>query len=201
MGFMMNGGWVMVVLLGLSVTSLAIVLQKIVLLKSTKISPNFVHSLKAKLMTDGPDEVWKKLKNSRKLVGKIAAKSIEKHASSEASLSSEITELTKKDVEELTSKMNLLSMIITTAPVLGLLGTVLGLMDVFSVIAVEGTGQAELLSAGISKALVTTVTGLSLAIPLMFIHQFIGDKIDERLDEWNTIAVQLVTFLNDRKNA
>ena len=92
-------------------------------------------------------------------------------------------------------------MIITTAPVLGLLGTVLGLMDVFSVIAVEGTGQAELLSAGISKALVTTVTGLSLAIPLMFIHQFIEDKIDERLDEWNTVAVQLVAFLNDRKSA
>lgn len=151
-------------------------------------------------MTDGPEKVSVKLKKSRQLAGKIAAKSIEKYASSEATLSSEITELTKKDVQELTSKMNLLSMIITSAPVLGLLGTVLGLMDVFSVIAVEGSGQAELLSAGISKALVTTVTGLSLAIPLMFIHQFIGDKIDERLDEWDAIAVQLVAFLNDRKN-
>ena len=66
-------------------------------------------------------------------------------------------------------------MVATIAPVLGLLGTVLGLMDVFAVLAVEGVGDAQLLSAGISKAL-TTVAGLSLAIPLIFVHQLLTQK-------------------------
>ena len=51
----------------------------------------------------------------------------------------------------------------------------------------EWGGDAQELSAGISKALVTTVAGLSLAIPLMFIHQFLSSKISQRLDEWDQI--------------
>ena len=74
-------------------------------------------------------------------------------------------------------------------------------MDVFSVIAIEGVGKAELLSAGISKALVTTVAGLSLAIPLMFIHQMIHEKINKRLDEWNNIPVQLSAYVKGLPNA
>ena len=201
MGLIINGGWVMAVLIGLSITSLAIILQKLVLLKSTRVNQNFIQTVKGKLTTDSVESVVKELQYSRQVAGQIAAKSIEKHGASDAAISAEILEVTKTDVQQLTSKMGLLSMIITTAPVLGLLGTVLGLMDVFSVIALEGTGQAELLSDGISKALVTTVAGLSLAIPLMFIHQFLNSKIDQRLDEWDNIPVQLVAFLNDRANA
>ena len=163
MGLIINGGWVMAVLIGLSITSLAIILQKLVLLKSTRVNQNFIQTVKGKLTTDSVESVVKELQYSRQVAGQIAAKSIEKHGASDAAISAEILEVTKTDVQQLTSKMGLLSMIITTAPVLGLLGTVLGLMDVFSVIALEGTGQAELLSDGISKALVTTVAGLSLA--------------------------------------
>ena len=123
------------------------------------------------------------------MAGQIAAKSIEQHESSKDVLQAEINHVTRKDMDELLSKMNVLSIIVTAAPVLGLLGTVLGLMDVFSVIAVDGSVNVELLSGGISKALVTTVAGLSLSVPLMFIHQFLDSKIDERLNEWENIQL------------
>ncbi len=194
----MNGGWVMVALLILSVTALAIVLQKLFLIKKTTLKPNFIQSIKTRLSTDTKENLIDELILSKRVSGKIAAKTIEKYGVSESVINAEIFDLTKDDITNLTSKMNLLSMIITTAPILGLLGTVLGLMDVFSVIAVEGTGQAELLSAGISKALVTTVTGLSLAIPLMFVHQFLTSKIDDRLDEWDNIPVQLLAYMSDQ---
>ena len=197
MGLISNGGWVMAVILGLSITALAIVLQKLLMIKATRSEDNFIQSVKTKLTTESRESVLKGLQYAH-TAGQIAAKSIEKHGASDAAISAEIAEVCKQDVKELTSKMSVLSMIITTAPVLGLLGTVLGLMDVFSVIALEGTGQAELLSAGISKALVTTVAGLSLAIPLMFVHQFLNAKINERLDEWDNIPVQLLAVLNDR---
>ena len=198
MAVLMNGGWVMVALLILSVTALAIVLQKLFLIKKTTLKPNFIQSIKTRLSTDTKENLIDELILSKRVSGKIAAKTIEKYGVSESVINAEIFDLTKDDITNLTSKMNLLSMIITTAPILGLLGTVLGLMDVFSVIAVEGTGQAELLSAGISKALVTTVTGLSLAIPLMFVHQFLTSKIDDRLDEWDNIPVQLLAYMSDQ---
>ena len=93
------------------------------------------------------------------------------------------------------SKIGFISMVATISPVLGLLGTVLGLMDVFSVLAVEGVGNAQLLSGGISKALITTVAGLSLAIPLMFVHQLLTQKVEKRLDQWDRIPTQLVALL------
>ena len=126
MGLIINGGWVMLVLISLSVTALAIVLQKLLVLKSTTTKGNFIQSVKTKLTTDSPESVVKELQYSRDISGQIAAKSIEKFGSSDAAITAEIAEITKRDVAQLTSKMNVLSMIITTAPVLGLLGTVLG---------------------------------------------------------------------------
>ncbi len=197
MEVLINGGWVMVALLGLSITSLAIVLQKLLLIRKTTLKPNFLQLIKTKLSTHTKENLINELRESRRISGKIAAKTIEKFGATEAVIHAEIFDLTKEDITNLTSKMNLLSMIITAAPILGLLGTVLGLMDVFAVIAVEGSVQAELLSAGISKALVTTVTGLSLALPLMFVHQFMTEKIEDRLDEWDNIPVQLIAYMSD----
>ena len=201
MGLMVNGGWVMLILFGLSITAGAIVFQKILMLRATALNQQFIQTVKAKLKTQGVDVVMNELRYSSQVEDQIAAKTIEVLGASQDTLAAEICELTRQDVESLTGKMNVLSMIITAAPVLGLLGTVLGLMDVFSVIAIDGVGKAELLSAGISKALVTTVAGLSLAIPLMFIHQMIHEKINKRLDEWNNIPVQLSAYVKGLPNA
>ena len=195
MGFLQAGGVVLWLILGLSVTALAIAIQKVLLLKASAIDAQFIHTVKAKLTTDQKESVVKELQYSRQLEGQLAAVAIQKYNGSDAAIAAELDTVIRADVARLNNKMSVLSIIITVAPVLGLLGTVLGLMDVFSVLAVNGVGDAQELSAGISKALVTTVAGLSLAIPLMFIHQFLSSKISQRLDEWDQIPTQLVAHL------
>lgn len=195
MGFLQAGGVVLWLILGLSVTALAIAIQKVLLLKASAIDAQFIHTVKAKLTTDQKESVVKELQYSRQLEGQLAAVAIQKYNGSDAAIAAELDAVIRADVARLNNKMSVLSIIITVAPVLGLLGTVLGLMDVFSVLAVNGVGDAQELSAGISKALVTTVAGLSLAIPLMFIHQFLSSKISQRLDEWDQIPTQLVAHL------
>jgi len=64
---------------------------------------------------------------------------------------------------------------------LGLLGTVLGMVDVFSDIMLQGTGNTAVLAGGISKALITTAAGLSVAIPAVIFHRALARKIDELL--------------------
>jgi len=68
--------------------------------------------------------------------------------------------------------LGLIEIVAATAPLLGLLGTVLGMVDVFDVISVEGVGDAQSFSVGIKKALYTTVAGLCIGIPALalFIH-------------------------------
>jgi biopolymer transport protein ExbB len=196
MGLIETGGWVIVVLLGLSIASVAIVIEKLWVLNATKVPQQLLSSVLLKLSTQSNTQVCQDLWQMQHVAGRIAATTIEKKAMPPHIFSTEIANVTRNDTKQLTSRINFLSVIITTAPVLGLLGTVLGLMDVFSAIAMEGTLKAELLSAGISKALITTVAGLALSVPLMFIHQYLESKIDDRLNDWDDISVQLLTALH-----
>ncbi len=72
----------------------------------------------------------------------------------------------------------LLELVAAITPLMGLLGTVLGMIDVFDTIANQGVGQAQALSAGISKALLTTVAGLSVAIPSLAAFSLFSKKVD-----------------------
>ena len=138
--------------------------------------------------------VIKELQYSSSVSGKIAWKSLVFAHASDDIVSAELQGVTAHDIRQLTGNMNVLSIIITVAPILGLLGTVLGLMDVFSVIAASASADMKQLSMGISKALITTVAGLSLAIPLLFLHQWVQNAIDKRLNDWDGIPQQLIAY-------
>jgi biopolymer transport protein ExbB len=199
MSVIINGGWVMVALLACSVTAIAIVIQKLIILNDTKIKRSFVASVIDRLSVEKTKTVLDDLQVLTGTSGRIATTCLTYYSAADDVLEYQLSAITKPDRQRLESKMNALSIIITVAPVLGLLGTVLGLMDVFSVIALEGTGQTELLSAGISKALITTVAGLSLAIPLMFIFQFLQSRIAAHYDAWDDFARQLIPLCKKRK--
>jgi biopolymer transport protein ExbB len=79
------------------------------------------------------------------------------------------------------------------APLLGLLGTVTGMIHTFRLISVFGTGDPRLLSAGISEALITTEAGLVVAIPLLLLHAFLSRRV-QRLSEG--LETSAITFLN-----
>ncbi len=78
--------------------------------------------------------------------------------------------------DKLRSWLPFIAITAATAPLLGLLGTVSGLIRTFSVITVEGTGEAQSISGGISEALITTLFGLSVAIPAFMLHALLSRK-------------------------
>lgn len=75
--------------------------------------------------------------------------------------------------------LNTLGSIAVLTPLIGLLGTVLGMITVFQVIMTEGAGQAELLAGGIAEALITTAAGLGIAIPSLLFYRYFNRRIDE----------------------
>jgi biopolymer transport protein ExbB len=86
----------------------------------------------------------------------------------------------------------------TSAPLLGLLGTVTGIMNTFSLMTVFGTGDPKTLSSGISEALITTEYGLIVAIPSLLLHAFLSRRARRVLDEMEQVAI---AFLNQLRKS
>jgi len=86
-----------------------------------------------------------------------------------------------------------LATIVAGAPLLGLLGTVIGMIKIFSVVATAGSSITEQLSSGISQALITTATGLVIAIPALFTHSYLESRAVSILSD---IEAQILDFLH-----
>jgi biopolymer transport protein ExbB len=86
-----------------------------------------------------------------------------------------------------------LATIVAGAPLLGLLGTVIGMIKIFAVVATAGSGITEQLSSGISQALITTATGLVIAIPALFTHSYLESRALSILSD---IESQILDFLH-----
>lgn len=99
---------------------------------------------------------------------------------------------------ELESQMNVLSMAVSGAPFLGLLGTVWGVMDAFGGIAVAGNANLAAMAPGVSGALITTVVGLLVAIPAMFGYNFLVTSIRSLLVRCDNFAAELSSEIEHR---
>jgi len=113
-------------------------------------------------------------------------------------------EMTKESIEDigrhvtlaLGRNLNTLGTIAAISPLLGLLGTVFGMIKVFAVITTEGVGNPETLAAGISVALVTTATGLIVAIPSLIFYRYFRGRIDRIVVNMEQEAMKLIEILH-----
>jgi biopolymer transport protein ExbB len=95
--------------------------------------------------------------------------------------------------------LSTLGMLAAIAPLLGLLGTVTGMIETFHAITLHGTGDPRLMSGGISEALVTTMLGLSTAIPLMLAQTMFNRTVDNRIGEMEEKAMALVNIIHKNR--
>ena len=111
-------------------------------------------------------------------VGKVLRTVLSKNYAGREGAEKALEELFSADVPKLESGLTWISVIAATAPLLGLLGTVMGMIELFDVITMHGTSDPKLLAGGISIALVTTESGLIVAIPLQLLHTFLVNRAD-----------------------
>lgn len=101
----------------------------------------------------------------------------------------------RQEVRHLEKGLTILETIAVIAPLMGLLGTVLGMIKVFGVIKEQGIGQAAALSGGISEALITTVTGLFIGIPVLIFFNYFSRKADNfvlDIEKYSIILIQKI---------
>jgi biopolymer transport protein ExbB len=104
-------------------------------------------------------------------------------------------------VHDLERYLNTLGTIAAIAPLLGLLGTVVGMIKVFAEITTQGTGNASALAGGISEALITTAAGLlTVAIPALVMHRYFTGRIDGIVVELEQETIKLVDALHSEEH-
>ena len=197
------GGWLMVPILLCSVISAAICVERFWTLRATQIVPkNLLVQVWNWIRSNEMDN--KKLRELRtgSPLGQILAAGISNHKRGREQMKESIEEVAGHVVHEMERYLNTLGTVAAVTPLLGLLGTVIGMIKVFTAIKLEGTGNAAVLAGGISEALITTAAGLSVAIPSLFFFRFFQRRVDELVITMEQEALKLVEVLNgDRTNA
>ena len=105
-------------------------------------------------------------------------------------------EVGSRETMELQRYLGLLATIANIAPLLGLLGTVIGMIEAFHILAAVGSGSPATLGGGISEALITTAAGLSVAVPMILIHRYLSswaERLTLRMEEYTGQIVDLVS--------
>lgn len=195
-----SGGWLMLPILLCSVLALAIILERFWTLRPNRIAPKNLLSevwgwIRSNQLTA---ERMHELRTSTPL-GRILAAGLSNSKYGRDIMKESIQEVASHVIHEMERYLNTLGTIALIAPLLGLLGTVIGMIKVFTAIMVQGTGNANVLAGGISEALITTAAGLSVAIPTLIFHRLFQRRIDELVVDMEQEAVKLVdVFHGDR---
>lgn len=105
-----------------------------------------------------------------------------------------------REMPRLERFLSTLGVLAAIAPLLGLLGTVTGMINTFQVISTFGTGDPKMMSGGISEALITTQLGLAVAIPIMLYHHFLERRVDKILGNIEEKSAAVVISLMDQNN-
>jgi len=173
------GGWLMVLILLCSILALAICVERLYTLNPKKIAPPHLLATVWKQLKAGELDTQRlrSLRQSSPL-GRILAAGLANANHGREVMKESIQDAASHVVHDLERYLNTLGTIAAVAPLLGLLGTVVGMIKVFAQIMAQGTGNASALAGGISEALITTAAGLAVAIPALVMHRYFVGRID-----------------------
>ena len=191
------GGWLMLPIILCSIIAIAIVIERFWTLNPTRIAPRNVLAV-----------VWGKIKHNqldsgelRELrisspLGQILAAGLVNSKSGRSIMTESIEQAASHVVHDLERYLSTLGTIAAITPLLGLLGTVFGMIRVFSEIMAQGTGNANALAGGISEALITTAAGLCVGIPALMFYRMFLRRVESLVIDLERESIKLVDALH-----
>ncbi|OED39937.1 biopolymer transporter ExbB [Chromatiales bacterium (ex Bugula neritina AB1)] len=196
------GGWLMLPILTCSVVAMAIVAERCWVLRQNRILPsNLANQARRWLIDDGiPDEKIRLLQNNSPLGRILAAGLANRHLPREK-IKNSVEEVGSHVAHELQRFLNALGTIATITPLLGLLGTVIGMISVFTRITSAGVGNPTELAGGISTALITTAAGLAVAIPSLMMYRYFRGRIETLVVDMEQESLKLIDAIESALNA
>lgn len=192
-----SGGWLMLPIILCSIVAMGIITERLWTLQRKKIlPPDLVPQLWRLAKEKKIDDITlRKIKLSSPLGAILSSGLVNKHHGREM-MKTSIEETGRQVVHDLERFLNPLGTIASITPLLGLLGTVVGMIKVFSAIMIHGVGDPGILAGGISEALLTTAAGLSVAIPSLIFHRYFERLIDDYVLKMEEEALKLIDVMS-----
>lgn len=200
MNWLKTGGPLMYALLVMSIIGLAVVIERLIYFKSNE-SGNFNKvrgQVKSHVEKKEIKEAIVVLNGNKsaasRVVKEVLAYWYRSNTDNINSLEEKAKEAGLAQLPGLERNMWLLGIVAHASPLLGLLGTVTGMITAFNAVAVHGTGDPAVLANGISEALLTTAGGLFVAIPALILYNFLNKKIDDAINDMEKISTEVINY-------
>ncbi len=194
------GGWLMLPIIICSIAAMAIIIERLWSLRLSRVVPENLVA-----------QIWQ-LHRKRQLtnahvntvresspLGRILAAGLVNRSHSREVMKESIEEVGRQTVIELERYLNTLGTVASITPLLGLLGTVIGMIKVFAAITTAGVGNPTVLAGGISEALITTAAGLSVAIPSLMFHRYFTARVDQLVVKMEEEALKMVEVMKGER--
>lgn len=194
------GGWVMLPIILCSVLAVAIVLERFWSLRRAYVAPNTLVADIWKVYQQGQlDGKTLELIRTGSPLGRILSAGLVNMHHSREIMKEAVEEVGRQVVHELERYLNTLGTVAAITPLLGLLGTVWGMIKTFSAITHVGLGNPTALAGGISEALITTAAGLTVAIPALMFHRYFTGLVDRYALHMEEEALRLIEVLQGER--
>lgn len=191
-----KGGFLMYPIFICSLIAVTIFFERMFYLKSVKTKSNrFVLRVKNLVKKGSIELAISACRKSPTPISKIMLAGLMKFGQGRDEMKEAIEDSANQEIPVLERNLSTLSTIGNITPLLGLLGTVFGMVKAFNVIAVMGVGKPEALAGGISEALLTTAFGLSIAIPTIVVYNYLSHRVDKLIRKMEVNCVDLVDLL------
>jgi len=193
----LKGGVVMIPLFFTSILALAVVIERGFFLRRRRIiKPEILDLIQRIEKPEDAEKATFGLSQQKGPFSNVIRVGLQNHGRSREEIKEAVVDQGRQETRVLERGLVVLETIAGIAPLLGLLGTVLGMVRVFRVISEQGLGQTQSLSGGISQALITTVVGLSIAIPALVAYNYFSHKVEDLVLEIEKHSAALLEKLN-----
>jgi len=191
------GGWAMVPILLCSAVALAITLERFwSLRRKTVVPPELGAQVLAWARTRKLDPGHIETLRVNSPLGEILAAALSVRNRSREIIKERVEDTGRHVVHRLERFLNTLGTIALISPLLGLLGTVFGLIEMFFAVMVSGVGDPLKMAGGIGQALVCTASGLCVAIPAYFFHRYFRGRVADYVVDMEEQTIQLIDELS-----
>ena len=195
-----SGGWLMIPIILCSIASLAIIAERFWSLRIDKVLPkHLVATVWNAVKNDNFKTSDIELLSKQSALGKILSAGLINRNQPRERIKESIEERGREVVHELERFLDILGTIASISPLLGLLGTVVGMIAVFATITTQGVGDPGALAGGISQAMVTTAGGLSVAIVSLIFYRYFRRRVDTIVVEMEREAIKMVDVLHNNR--
>ena len=195
-----SGGWLMLPIILCSIVSISIIAERFWSLRREKVLPkHLVASVWSAIKQDSLQRADIEAISKQSALGQILSAGLLNRSESRERIKECIEERGREVVHDLERFLNTLGTIASISPLLGLLGTVIGMISVFAAITQHGVGDPGALAGGISQAMITTAAGLSVAIFSLVFYRYFRRKVDGIVVVMEREAIKMVDVLHNNR--